>query len=66
MISGFIGGKVDLLVQRFVDAGCASIISYIPCLYGGGGGGLLQVIIVLGLSSGNPQFKDNQRCDHRY
>jgi len=53
IISGFLGGKFDLIVQRFVDAwmcfpGLLIIITIISML----GPGLTQVIIVAGLSLG--------------
>jgi peptide/nickel transport system permease protein len=52
-LSGFLGGKVDLVVQRFVDAwmcfpGIFLILTIMAIL----GPGLIQVIIVLGLSGG--------------
>jgi peptide/nickel transport system permease protein len=52
-ISGFLGGKVDLVVQRFVDAwmcfpGIFLILTIMAIL----GPGLVQVIIVLAVSGG--------------
>ena len=52
-ISGFVGGKLDLIVQRFVDSWMAfpglllmlTIISLV-------GKGLLQIILILGISGG--------------
>jgi len=53
VLTGFLGGKVDLIAQRFVDAwmcfpGIFLILSIMAIL----GPGLLQVIIVLGVSGG--------------
>jgi peptide/nickel transport system permease protein len=53
LISGFLGKKVDLIVQRFVDAwmcfpGIFLILTIMAIL----GPGLTQVIIVLGISGG--------------
>ena len=52
-ISGFVGGKVDLLVQRFVDAwiafpGLLILLTLMSIV----GEGLPQIIIVLGISGG--------------
>ena len=52
-ISGFVGGKVDLLVQRFVDAwiafpGLLILLTIMSIV----GEGLPQIIIVLGISGG--------------
>ncbi|MDE0227435.1 MAG: ABC transporter permease [Spirochaetaceae bacterium] len=52
-ISGFVGGKLDLIVQRFVDSWMAfpglllmlTIISLV-------GKGLVQIILILGISGG--------------
>ena len=51
--SGFIGGKLDLVVQRFVDAwmafpGLLILLSVMSIA----GKGLLQIILVLGISGG--------------
>ena len=51
--SGFLGGKVDLAVQRFVDAWMAFpallfLLSVMPIA----GKGLLQIIVVLGIAGG--------------
>ncbi len=53
LISGFLGKKVDLVVQRFVDAwmcfpGIFLILTIMAIL----GPGMVQVIIVLGISGG--------------
>ena len=53
-ISGFRGGKLDLVVQRFVDAwicfpGTAPVVDHNESLVGQG---LLQIILVLGISGG--------------
>jgi len=52
-ISGFFGGKIDLIVQRFVDAvmcfpGLVIILTVIAVI----GPGLVQVILVLGILGG--------------
>ena len=52
-ISGFVGGKVDLLVQRFVDAwiafpGLLMLLTIMSIV----GKGLPQIILVLGISGG--------------
>jgi len=52
-VSGFFGGKVDLIVQRFVDAvmcfpGLVIILTVIAVI----GPGLVQVILVLGILGG--------------
>ena len=52
-ISGFIGGKVDLVAQRFVDAwmafpGLLLLLTIMSLV----GQGLLQIIVVLGISGG--------------
>ncbi len=53
VISGFLGGKVDLAVQRFVDAWMAFpgllVLLTIMSLVGEG---LLQIIVVLGITGG--------------
>lgn len=53
LISGFLGGKVDLIIQRFVDGVMAfpSLLLYLIVM-SLAGGGLLQVILVLGITSG--------------
>ena len=53
VISGFIGGKVDLAVQRFVDAwmafpGLLLLLTIMSIV----GQGLLQIIVVLGITGG--------------
>ena len=53
IISGYIGGKTDLIIQRFVDAwmcfpGLVIILTIMAVL----GPGLIQVIFVIGVSSG--------------
>ena len=52
-ISGFLGGKLDLVVQRFVDAwttfpGLLLLLTIISVV----GQGLLQIIVVLGIAGG--------------
>ena len=52
-ISGFLGGKLDLAVQRFVDAwmafpGLLLLLTIMSIV----GSGLLQIIVVLGISGG--------------
>ena len=52
-ISGFLGGKLDLAVQRFVDAwmafpGLLLLLTIMSIV----GSGLLQIIVVLGVSGG--------------
>lgn len=53
LISGFFGGKVDLIIQRFVDAVMAfpSLLLYLIFM-SLAGGGVIQVILVLGITSG--------------
>jgi len=53
ILSGFLGGKTDIIVQRFVDAwmcfpGLVIILTIMALL----GPGLIQVIFVIGLTSG--------------
>lgn len=53
LISGFFGGKADIMIQRFVDAwicfpGLFIILTVMAIL----GGGTLQVLLVLGLTGG--------------
>jgi len=53
IVSGFIGGKFDLIVQRFVDAWiCFPALVLILIVMSLVGGGLLQVIVVIGLQLG--------------
>jgi peptide/nickel transport system permease protein len=53
MLSGFIGGKFDLIVQRFVDAVmCLPSLVFLIVLISLIGPGILQVIIVLGIRWG--------------
>ena len=52
-ISGFVGGKLDLIVQRFVDSwiafpGLLLMLTVISIV----GKGLLQIILILGISGG--------------
>ena len=66
-ISGFVGGKLDLIVQRFVDSWIAfpglllmlTIISIV-------GKGLLQIILILGISGGIAGRTRNQRRGYRH
>ncbi len=53
ILSGYIGGKLDLIVQRFVDAVmCLPSLVFLIVLISLTGPGILQVIIVLGLRWG--------------
>ncbi|MBA7481115.1 Glutathione transport system permease protein GsiD [subsurface metagenome] len=53
MLSGYIGGKFDMLVQRFVDAWmCIPALILMMVLISLIGPGVLQVIIVIGLRWG--------------
>jgi peptide/nickel transport system permease protein len=53
IISGYIGGKTDLTIQRFVDAWmCFPALVIILTIMAVLGPGLIQVIFVIGLSSG--------------
>ena len=52
-VSGFVGGKIDLILQRIVDAwmafpGLLLLLTIMSIL----GPGLLQIILVLGVSGG--------------
>ena len=52
-ISGFIGGKLDLAVQRFVDAWmCLPGLLILLTIMSIVGRGLLQIIVVLGIAGG--------------
>ena len=52
-ISGFLGGKTDLVIQRFVDAWmCFPGLVIFLTVLSITGPGLIQVILVLGISSG--------------
>jgi len=53
LISGFFGGKTDIIIQRFVDAwmGFPALVLYLSVM-SIVGPGLIQVILVLGVSSG--------------
>jgi peptide/nickel transport system permease protein len=52
-LTGFIGGKLDLIVQRFVDAWmCFPGLIIFMTVLSITGPGLLQVVLVLGISSG--------------
>jgi len=53
VVSGYIGGKLDLIVQRFVDAWmCLPSLILMMIVISMVGGGMLQVILVLGLMWG--------------
>lgn len=53
LLSGFLGGKVDLITQRFVDAWmCLPPLFLYLTVMSVLGPGLIQVIVVLGVSSG--------------
>ena len=52
-ISGFFGGKVDLAVQRFVDAWMAFLgLLLLLTIMSIAGRGVLQIILILGISGG--------------
>ncbi len=52
-ISGFLGGKLDLVVQRFVDAWMAfPALLFLLSVMSIAGKGLLQIIVVLGIAGG--------------
>ena len=52
-ISGFIGGKLDLVVQRFVDAWmCFPGLLLLLTIMSIAGRGVLQIILVLGIAGG--------------
>jgi peptide/nickel transport system permease protein len=53
IVSGFFGGKVDLVIQRFVDSVMAfpALLLYLIFM-SLAGGGVIQVILVLGIISG--------------
>lgn len=58
IVSGYVGGKLDLVVQRFVDAWlCIPPLFLILTLIAVAGPGMLQVIIVLGLLFGIAQSR---------
>lgn len=53
LVSGFMGGKTDIVVQRFVDAWmCFPPLFIILTVMAILGPGLIQVILVLGISNG--------------
>lgn len=53
LISGFVGGKTDLIIQRFVDAWvCFPFLFILLTFMALIGSGLIQVIIVLGIAGG--------------
>jgi len=53
MLCGYLGGKFDLIVQRFVDAWiCFPQLVILITLMAIVGPGLLQILLVLGVSSG--------------
>ncbi len=53
MLCGYLGGKFDLIVQRFVDAWiCFPQLVILITLMAVVGPGLLQILLVLGVSSG--------------
>ena len=52
-ISGFLGGKLDLAVQRFVDAWMAfPVLLLLLTIMSIAGRGVLQIILVLGIAGG--------------
>ena len=53
MISGYIGGKLDLILQRFVDAWmCLPGLIVLMIIISFVGGGMLSIIVVLGFQWG--------------
>ncbi len=53
LVSGYIGGKTDLIIQRFVDAWvCFPFLFILLTFMALIGSGLIQVIIVLGIAGG--------------
>jgi len=53
ILSGYIGGKVDLVVQRFVDAWlCMPGLILLMVIISIIGPGMLQIIIILGIGNG--------------
>ena len=53
LVSGYIGGKTDLIIQRFVDAWvCFPFLFILLTFMALIGSGLIQVIIVLGVAGG--------------
>ena len=53
LTSGFLGGKVDLIVQRFVDAWmCFPMLFILLTVMAIVGGGIIQIILVLGITGG--------------
>lgn len=53
MVSGFIGGKTDLIIQRFVDAWvCFPALFIMLTFMALVGSGVLQIILVLGILGG--------------
>ena len=53
LISGFFGGKADIIIQRFVDAWvCFPTLFILLTVMAVAGGGMIQVLLVLGLTGG--------------
>jgi peptide/nickel transport system permease protein len=53
MVSGFVGGKVDLIVQRFVDAiNCIPALILYLTIMAVMGQGIINLILVMGISGG--------------
>ena len=53
IVTGFVGGKLDMLVQRFVDAWmCFPGLLLLLIIIAQTGPGMMQVIIVVGLTTG--------------
>ena len=66
-ISGFLGGRLDLGVQRFVDAWIAFPgLLLLLTIMSIAGQGLLQIIVVLGDRRRHRQLKSSQRRCYRY
>ena len=66
-VSGFVGGKIDLVLQRVVDAwmafpGLLLLLTIMSIV----GLGLLQIIVVLGVSGGIGGSRITQGRRHRY
>lgn len=58
LLSGYIGGKLDLIMQRFVDAWmCFPTLFIILTIMAVVGQGILQVIVVLGVLGGITQSR---------
>ena len=66
-VSGFLGGKLDLVVQRFVDAWMAFPgLLLLLTIMSIAGKGLPQIILVLGISGGIGGSKSSPRRRYRH